>query len=462
LNLVGGTPTAFAGYSEDFSTNTPNVTNKNASQAVASAATSAVVDGVYSVPTTDAANVNVNVTANHSMITTKNASKIVTEAKYQIPTDGVVKFQSQFFNVVALSTKDGTTSPHKSLSWIDLFTVNATDAAKVPTISLYGGTKTYHTTLTRGEWFTISTVIDLKTGATEMYVDGVLYASGYLNKGGALSDIGIPAGKWIIAKPNTVPSGVTYAGNLLVDDAKITVLDESKLVDESGKGLVSAKVNGKLVKDSTKFYGTVTEQTYLNADGKYDDIISTYKAASIRLSTIAGAKESGLRFISQVDTEALAELFALVGDKVKSVTYGTLIAPTDYLTEGVELTMESLGAGKYLAVEATEGLYYNGDTTGLELIDGYDFVAGSIVEIKNGNLDRDFSGRGYVKVELYNGETIVFYSETSHSVDVQAQATATKAIEGYYDSLSEELKAVLDAYIAGPIVEENAEETPAA
>ena len=67
-----------------------------------------------------------------------------------------------------------------------------------------------------------------------------------------------------------------------------------------------------------------------------------------------------------------------------------------------------------------------------------------------------------MKVELYNGETIVFYSATSHSVDVQAQATATKALEGYYDSLSEELKAVLDAYIAGPVVEENTEETPAA
>ncbi|MBQ9796674.1 MAG: hypothetical protein IJW50_03020 [Clostridia bacterium] len=385
------------------------------------------------------------------------SDSMVLEAKYFLSEGTTGHYQSQ------LRFGSATTTKHAAFTnGLDMYTIKSDgEKACVEWHRAHAATGTYANAVPVGEWFTLSMVLDLDTGVASVYIDGVLAIEGKMSNGtNHLTNLSFANDSWIVAKATT---NTNAKGTIGIDDISIKPLDSTLIVDEKGNGLLSATVNGKTVNNGVKFYGTVTEKTYFNSDNKYDNsIISTYNKASIRLSTTAGAKESGLRFISQVDTEALAELFALVGDQVKSVSYGTLIAPTDYLTEGVELTMESLGAGKYLAVEATEGLYYNGDTTGLELIDGYDFVAGSIVEIKNGNLDRDFSGRGYVKVELYNGETIVFYSETSHSVDVQAQATATKAIEGYYDSLSEELKAVLDAYIAGPIVEENTEETPAA
>ena len=81
---------------------------------------------------------------------------------------------------------------------------------------------------------------------------------------------------------------------------------------------------------------------------------------------------------------------------------GTLIAPLDYLTDsGSELTHE-LGENRFIDVEYNASVYYE---------DGaFSEFVGSIINIKEKNTDRDFVGRGYVKVTK-DGKTTISYAD---------------------------------------------------
>ena len=124
--------------------------------------------------------------------------------------------------------------------------------------------------------------------------------------------------------------------------------------------------------------------------------------ASIRLGSV-----NGIRFYTTVDTAKIAELKAAGA----TVEMGTLIAPKDLIGDS-ELTF-NLDAGKYVDVAYKASEYYTeGNFTG---------IVGSIVNIKeantaysaeNGNIAREFVGRGYVKVTK-DGKTTITYADYS-------------------------------------------------
>ena len=135
----------------------------------------------------------------------------------------------------------------------------------------------------------------------------------------------------------------------------------------------------------------------------FSDVAATTKAgASIRIDT-ADKTKSGIRFETSVNADAVAALIA----KGATVTTGTLVLPTDFLSaksvDDKDFTIEGLKAAGM--IEGTD--YYNIVNVGNEWVDGsVGTWFGTIYNIKN--FTRQFSGVGYVTVEL-DGETFTYY-----------------------------------------------------
>lgn len=173
--------------------------------------------------------------------------------------------------------------------------------------------------------------------------------------------------------------------------------------------------------------------------GKGIGYLSMAKADEIMIATQAGAgvrldNPTGLRFESRVNKDLYDKAVANGAE----ITTGTIILPTDYLTEyGLnnanfnKYNLDVLGI-KYLDV-VNEG-WVNKDTAET---DGYYKYYGSIVGIKEANLDREFSGIGYVTVKTDNGEYTVYsdYKAEHHSRSVQYVANAAIASGEYNDYL---------------------------
>ncbi len=150
------------------------------------------------------------------------------------------------------------------------------------------------------------------------------------------------------------------------------------------------------------------------------DVVVTQSSASIRLNSV-----NGMRFYTTVDDEAL---MALTGEN--EYRFGTLIAPTDLA--GDELTVEDAESRNALNV------VYGSTTT---FWSGNKF-AGSIVNIKNINYNREFVARGYVKV----GENY-YYSKTTCTHTIAAIADAYIAdVNGGYGLLDSDIKSLVDTW----------------
>lgn len=131
--------------------------------------------------------------------------------------------------------------------------------------------------------------------------------------------------------------------------------------------------------------------------------------ASIRVGTVAGIRYSTLINKAELDT-------LIAGGE--TVEIGTIIAPTQYVTDAGAFTMEALEALKatnkgiendtYVKVLATVGTPFKTVTVG-----GTDYYvyAGSLENIKEANQTLAFSGIGYVKI----GEDIKYatYNNTN-------------------------------------------------
>jgi len=170
------------------------------------------------------------------------------------------------------------------------------------------------------------------------------------------------------------------------------------------------------------------------------------KGASVRLAkgiilnedgSFKGYETSGLRFTTNVSNEQIAALNeGIENGTYKSVAYGTLIVPTDYLFGG-QFTHEWLEANcEYLDIPSTGWI-----KEGTE----YSSYYGSIVNLKDTNYARKFSGIGYILV-TYADDTVKYfyapylasYARTSEFVAKAAIAdrSATKTDE--YTELVEE------------------------
>lgn len=168
----------------------------------------------------------------------------------------------------------------------------------------------------------------------------------------------------------------------------------------------------------------------------YKTFPAVQEGASVRLI----AEQSGLRFTSDISKEIL-DYVKDKKDNGTTVSYGTVIAPTDYLTGLNSFTMEALkGAGKtYLDIVAKDGITYN--------TEGGVTIRAAIVDILEGNYTRDFSAVSYVKYTV-NGQEVYIYSAFDMEKNTRNIAEVAQAAidSGDYDSDAAAL-AILNSYI---------------
>ncbi len=145
------------------------------------------------------------------------------------------------------------------------------------------------------------------------------------------------------------------------------------------------------------------------------NVISTLEEASIRLND-----ETGIRFYTTVDSEVID---AYKNDGY-TVELGTLIAPEDLIKN--ELTFET---EKFVYVKyESEVFYETSDFKG---------IVGSIVNIKDCNIGRNFVGRGYLKLTK-DDETTIIYSKSVSSRSAKYIASKICENESWENNYSNE------------------------
>lgn len=153
------------------------------------------------------------------------------------------------------------------------------------------------------------------------------------------------------------------------------------------------------------------------------------KGASVRVAktatydengNITGYETSGIRFTTHVSKAQIDALNQGIENGVyKSVAYGTLIVPTDYLFGG-DFTHEWLEANcDYLDIKST-GWIYEGEE--------YSSYYGSIVNLNENNLARKFSGIGYIQITYADDSVKYFYAPYLTSYARTAEYVAKAAI----------------------------------
>jgi len=156
---------------------------------------------------------------------------------------------------------------------------------------------------------------------------------------------------------------------------------------------------------------------------------NTQETASARIST----ENTGLRFKTQVSKTELQELIDKFG--AENVSVGTLIAPQDKL--GTSALTHEFGTVNvdYIDVPAVIDKPFAD-------ADGVLTYAGSISNIKQKNLDREFTAVGYISYVDFNGDTKYIYStsDATRSIDY----VATKALEDTTKDYSLEARAILE------------------
>lgn len=187
-------------------------------------------------------------------------------------------------------------------------------------------------------------------------------------------------------------------------------------------------------------------------------VVSAAKAAIDKLETapdvglIGGASirtsvPYGIRWTAKIRTADWEKLVTLYGEE--SVKAGVLVLPYDFLTNGVEFTVEALGAAK-IPYQQIETDIFN-KTASNDAGDGYSGFYASLVNIKEGNLNRKFIARAYISVTSGDATTCYYgdYSaenqarsiyEVSKKVIVsntESEATKQFAMTGVLDKVVE-------------------------
>lgn len=132
--------------------------------------------------------------------------------------------------------------------------------------------------------------------------------------------------------------------------------------------------------------------------------------ASIRTSV-----PYGIRWTAKIRTADWEKLATLYGEE--NVKAGVLVLPYDSLTDGVEFTVEALGAAK-IPYQQIETDIFN-ETASNDAGDGYSGFYASLVNIKAGNLNRKFIARAYISVTSGDA-TICYYGD--YSAENQARS----------------------------------------
>ncbi len=297
------------------------------------------------------------------------------------------------------------------------------------------------------KWYTVTAVIDKETSVVSVYLDGAFAFSQknsfnssntWLNTG---TVGGASGGSIRYFKANSFYfyhqagdyaaeelTGYVQFDDLKLHNSTLTLGLDKEIVLDNSTGLMYVLVGGEKIYSNRFRLPAGESYTPVYFDGTpYEGLLTTEDANSIRL-----AKEAGLRFASRVDMTRLDALLALVeSGELASVEIGHMIAPADYIRSDFTVAAFESEGNLYMTVPATIGKYYsfdsNPDTT---------HIVGSIVNLYEHNISRDFAGRGYVKVTTKTGSEVMLYSDTIRIDDVQSVANRVleQGTDGYNDA----------------------------
>lgn len=379
-------------------------------------------------------NIDKNLTIENPAIASTTYNKVVYEVDYFISENSRGVVQSQIINYKSYQ--------NSSASWMSLYEIDTATGSlyNVPAAVVENKVQYEKTTLEIGKWQTVSIVFDMVNGTFELYVNNVKKLDGICVRTTAQNGVQTPvqqtnltfsAGYWNVAKiQKTSYSGVgmpeLFKGSFYVDNPRIhtnttTVTGVSvasgsdpllyiDVVGSTGSETLAGPNDVILATAKGSYNGielpaVTAEAEYLTAQ-MTNGLLEHRDGASMRLSA-----PSGIRFGTYVDVNKLADLQALVtAGKIKAVNIGTIIAPWSYVKTAGAFTVDALEekltvSAKYLDVKATIGEYYADAGA-----DGKATFTGSIVNIREQNLIRDFGAVGYVKLTLFDGTPLYIYS----------------------------------------------------
>ena len=253
----------------------------------------------------------------------------------------------------------------------------------------------------------------------------------------------------VALETNLVGSTISYTMQFDKDGRVVAKVNNKTILFN----IPAANVNGYIAFKSSGVgsvkasIGVTTVDTY-NVSGEM-----TF-GASIRLTSI---DRSGLRFESKFDNTSIDALNAkLASGEIKSIQYGTLITRKDLIGDN-SVTFEALTKNNvwYKNVVSTTGFI---DSIADETSQGY---WGSIVDIQKANYNKQFIGRGYVKIKDGNDNELYFYADfTDGKVDNNSRSiySVSKSFysdsanyTAYVDSLEEGEQNVVITYLDGVV-----------
>ncbi len=301
--------------------------------------------------------------------------------------------------------------------------------------------------LVNDQWNNIKLIINLKTGKYDTYVNDDLYATeGYIsgsNDDAGLNDIILSGNQLLVAKTNKKVGAYRKDETQPISDKEMSYVDVDDITLRYVKD-IAFTVDGydRKVKEDEMFDLTKKNTELVLAIKKIGDRVEYITDMQVKpeegmeiltsyvrsFKTLSKAEfrlglPSGIRFVTVIHENDLRDLrFLDIYDEkgnpdgaIKEVKYGTIIAPADFLAEGEDFTMETLdakGTNGYVKVYATPNQEYN--YTG-KVADTATVFAGSLTNIKEENLTRDFIGRGFIEIVLPDDTVMTYYAEWSNT-----------------------------------------------
>ena len=217
----------------------------------------------------------------------------------------------------------------------------------------------------------------------------------------------------------------------------------------AGYGVRSISSTLEMAQDAKVKYGNTVYYAYIKllpTSETYDPTNTDTASIGAALDLKQNATNSGIRFTTVLSTEMIA-LASAAKKAGKQVSYGTLIAPADYVTAAGAFTVEALAAldpllstVTYVKIPAVHTLRENasGDVIAF---------SGALVSIKEKNFDRVFAGVPYVEI---NGE--MHYGSFDTATNARSVRHLAAIALGKSSSYSDEKLALLRTYAKLPLM----------
>lgn len=226
--------------------------------------------------------------------------------------------------------------------------------------------------------------------------------------------------------------GVSVINEIVIESGAFFPSYETFVNDTSEKRFV-VKRGGSFMATKEQSVGDnpLVSKGAINVDIQMED------GASVRISGDPqedAGNFSGIRFETKISIDAVNSLIQKLKDgEYKSIKFGTLIVPTDYITGGL-FTHQWLKNNEfdYLDIESSVKLKLEDGTiidnpNFPKTEDGYYSFYGSILRLFSTNFDRYFSAVGYVMFEYENGDVVYAYTSYDSAVNSRSASYVAEA-----------------------------------